>query len=84
MFVFRLPDVAQWTACTQMKGNIHRYVLSTSGPLFDIGKPRYRQNNKGYQVLRIGYLSILDYFDILIPGIDLPLSQLPDITQKTT
>ena len=28
--------------------------------------------------------SLFDYFDNLIPGIVLPLSQLPDIAQKTT
>ena len=50
-----LPDIAEMTACTQMKGNIRRYILSTSSPLFDIGEPRYRRNNTGYQILRIGY-----------------------------
>ena len=35
--VSRLPNVAEKTACTQMKGEIPRYVLSTSSPLCDIG-----------------------------------------------
>ena len=36
-----------------MKGNIHRYVLSTISFLCDIGEPRYRQNNTGYQNIKI-------------------------------
>ena len=53
--ISRLPNLAERTACTQMKGDIRRYVLSTSNPMCDIGEPRYRLNNKGYQILRIGY-----------------------------
>ena len=66
-----------------MKGNIHRYVLSKSSPLCIIGESRYRQNNMGYDILRIGYFSIFDYFDNLIVLIVLPISQLLDIAQKT-
>ena len=51
MPISRLPDIAQGNACTQMKGGIPRYVFSTSSPLCDIGEPRYRQNNTGYQIL---------------------------------
>ena len=51
----QLHDIAENTACTQMKGDINRYVLNTNSPLCGIVKPRYRQNNKGYQILRIGY-----------------------------
>ena len=53
--VFPLLNIVENTACTQMKGDIRRYVLSTSNPMCDIGEPRYRLNNKGYQILRIGY-----------------------------
>ena len=56
------------------------YVLHTSSPLWDIGEPRYRKNNT---ILRIGYYSIFDYFNYLIPNIFLPISKLPNITQKT-
>ena len=35
--VTQLPNVAEKTACTQMKGEIPMYVLSTSSPLCDIG-----------------------------------------------
>ena len=52
--ISRLPNFAEKTAYTQMKGDIRRYVLSTSSPMGDIGEPRYRLNNKGYQILRIG------------------------------
>ena len=53
--VSRPPNVTEKTACTQMKGGIPRYVFSTSSPLCDIGEPRYRQNNTGYQNLCIEY-----------------------------
>ena len=53
--VYRLPDIAQKTAYTQMKVDINRYILSASISLCDIGEPRYRQNNTGYHILRIGY-----------------------------
>ena len=53
--VSQLHDIAEKTACTQMKGDINRYVLNTNSPLCRIAEPRYRQNNKGYQILRIGY-----------------------------
>ena len=52
--ISRLPNLAERTACTQLKGDIRRYVLSTSSPMNNIGDPRYRLNNKGYQILRIG------------------------------
>ena len=81
--VSRLSNLAQIAACTQIKGDIHRYVSSTSSPLCDIGEPRYRQNNTGYQVLRIGYYSKFDYLDNLILCIVLPIYRLPDIAQKT-
>ena len=35
-------------------------------------------------VFRKGDSSIFDYLDNLIPNIALPISQLPDLTQKTT
>ena len=41
------------------------------------------QNITRYQILRKVYYSIFDYIDNLIPCIVLPLSQLPDIAQKT-
>ena len=46
--ISRLPDIAEKTACTQMKGNIRRYVLSTNSPLCDIKVLKYRQINTGY------------------------------------
>ena len=38
---------------SQMKGDIHSYVLSTSSFLCEIGKLRYRQSNIGYQIIKI-------------------------------
>ena len=52
--ISRLPNFAEKTAYTQMKGDIRRYVLSTSSPMGNFGEPRYRLNNKGYQILPIG------------------------------
>ena len=49
--ISRLPDFAEKTACTQIKGGIRRYILSTSIPLWNIREPSYRQNNTGYQIL---------------------------------
>ena len=53
--VSRLHDIAEKTACSQMKGDINRYVLSNDRPLCGIGEPRYVQNSTGYHILRIGY-----------------------------
>ena len=38
---------------SQIKADIHRYVLSTISFLCDIGEPRYRQNDTGYRINRI-------------------------------
>ena len=38
---------------SQMKGDIHSYVLSTSSFLCDIGELRFRQNNTRYQIIKI-------------------------------
>ena len=84
MPVSRLHDIARRTACTQMKVNIDRYILCTSSPLCSIREPRYGQNNKGYHILRKGYLSIFDYLHNLMPNIALPICQLPDLTKKPT
>ena len=84
MPVSPLPDIAQKTGYTQMKGKIHSYFLSTSSPLCNIREPRYRQNKTGYQISRIGYKCSFDYFYNLILSIVLPISQLPDIAQKAT
>ena len=84
MPVSRLNDIAGKTACTQMKVDIDRYILCTSSPLCGIREPRYGQNNKGYQILRIGYQSIFDYHDSLIACIVMPKSRLHDVAQKTT
>ena len=78
------PDIAQKTACTQIKGDILGYVLRTSSCLCNIGEPRYRQNNTGYHILRMGYYSTFGYLDNMIPCFVLPISRLPDIAQKTT
>ena len=48
-----LPDIAGYTASTQIKDDIHRYVLSTSSPLCNFGEPRYGQNNLWYQIIKI-------------------------------
>ena len=53
--VSRLHDIAEKTACSQMKGDINRYVLSKDSPLCGIGELRSVQNNTGYLILRIGY-----------------------------
>ena len=82
--VSRLHEMAENTVCTQMKGDINTYVLSTSIPLCGIREPIYRQNNNGYQILRIVYQFIFAYLDSLIPCIVLPKSWLPDVAQKTT
>ena len=82
--ISRLPDIAEKTAFTQMKYDICRYILSTSSPPCNIRKPRYRQNNKGYQILRIRYSSLFVYLDNLIPRIVLPKSWLLNVAQKTT
>ena len=76
-----LPDIAKKTACDQLKGYIHRYVLSTSSLLCDIGEPA-----KQYRVsdFKIGYQFIFNYLDNLIPCIVLPKSRLPNVAQKTT
>ena len=83
MPVSQLHDIARKTACTQMKVYIDRYILCTSSTLCGIREPRYGQNTKGYQILRIGYQSIFDYHDSLIPCIVMPKSRLPDVAPKT-
>ena len=35
---------------SQLKGDIHKYILSTSSFLCDFGELRYQQNNGGYQI----------------------------------
>ena len=45
------------------------FHLSTSSPLCYIGEPKYKQNNIGYQILRIVYSSTFDNFDNLISSI---------------
>ena len=83
MPISQLPNIAQKTACTQnVPMNVTSH-LSTNSLLCNIGEPRYRQNNTGYQILRIGYYSIFDYLDKLIPCIVLSISWPPDIPQKT-
>ena len=66
-----------------MKGDIHRFIFSTSSSLYNIGEPRYRQNNAGYPILRIEFQAIFDYPVNPIPCIVLPISRLPYIAQKT-
>ena len=56
-----------------MKGDIHSYVLSKKNILYDIREPRFRQNNTGYQIIKIVKFNLC---------IILPLSQLTDITQR--
>ena len=45
----------------QMKGDIHRYVMSTNSFLSDIGELRYRQNNIGYQIIEIVKYRLIPY-----------------------
>ena len=80
--ISQLHNTAQRTACTQNVPIDVTFHLSTSSPLCKIREPRYRQNNKRYHILRIGYLSIFDYLDNLIPNIVLPISQLPISPRK--
>ena len=81
--VSRLANIAKKNVCTQMRGDIHRYVLSTISPLCEIGELGYRQNITRFPILRIVYYSIFDYIHNLIPCIVLPISRLPDIAQGT-
>ena len=79
------PDIAQKTACTQIKGDILGYILRTSSPLCNIGEPRYSQNNTGCHILSVGYYySTFGYLGNMIPCFVLPISRLPNIAQKTT
>ena len=49
-----------------MKGDIHRYVLSTSSFLCDVGEPRYKQNNTENQIERFGNISqVLEVLKLL-------------------
>ena len=59
--ISRLPNFAERTACTQMKGDNLSYVFSTSGFLCDIGEPRFRQNNTGYQAIKIVKYRLIPY-----------------------
>ena len=43
------------------------YVLSISSFLCNIGKPRYRQNNTGYQISKIVKCRLIPYSEKLIP-----------------
>ena len=79
-----LPDIVWRTACTQNVPMDVTFHLSTSSLLCNIWKPRYRQNNTGYPILSIGFQSIFDNLNNPIPCIVLPISWLPDISQKTT
>ena len=81
---FWLPDIAQRTTCTKNVPRNPTFHFSASSFLCNIGGPRYKQNNTGHNVSRIGYYSTIDYLDNLIPYFVLPISQLPDVTQKTT
>ena len=44
-----------------MKGDIHRYVLSTGSFLSNIGELRFGQNNTGYQIIKIVKFSLIPY-----------------------
>ena len=82
--ISRLPNFAKRTTCTQMKGDINRYVLTTSSPMCNIGESRYRQNKTRYHISRLWYFSLFDSFDNLIPHNVWPIFRLPNVTQKTT
>ena len=71
-------------ACIQMKGDINMVCFEYKQSSVQYRESRYRQNNKGYQILRKGCKSILDYLDSLIPYIASSKSQLPNFAQKTT
>ena len=57
------PVTSSLQSCdiSQMKGDIHMYVLSTISFLWDFGGPRYRQNNTGYQFIKIVKYRIITY-----------------------
>ena len=66
----------------QIKGDIYRSVLNTSNFLCNIRKPRYRENNTGYQIIKgIKYMQISTLF--LKSCIVLSISRFPGITQRT-
>ena len=46
---------------SQMKGDIHSFVLSISSFLCNIGQPRFRQNNTGYQTIKIVKYRLIPY-----------------------
>ena len=69
---------------SQIKGDIYRYVLSTNSFLCDIGESRYSHNNIGYHIIKIVKYRLIPNSQNLIPCIVLPVSQLPNIAQKTT
>ena len=66
-----------------MKGDIHSYVFSTSSFLCDIRKLRYRQNNIGYQIIKIVNYRLIPYSWNMMPCIVLPVSRPPNVTEKT-
>ena len=76
-----LPYIAEKLACDQLKGYIHRYVLSTSSLLCDIGEPAKQYRESDFKMGINSYLTILIN---LIPCIVLPKSRLPNVAQKTT
>ena len=59
--VSRVHDISEKTAYTQMKDGINMYVLSTSNLLCDVREPRYRQNNIGYQIIKIVKYRLIPY-----------------------
>ena len=66
----------------QIKGDIYRSVLNTSNFLCNIRKPRYRENNTGYQIIKgIKYMQISTLF--LKSRIVLSISRLPGMTPRT-
>ena len=60
-FCLLCPATISLESCdiSQMKGDIHRYVLSPSCSLCDIGEPIWRQNNTGYQIVTDSILTKL-------------------------
>ena len=49
-----------------LNGDIHRYVLSTSNFLCDVGEPRYKHNNTENQIERVGNISqVLEVIKLL-------------------
>ena len=81
--IFLVAKILESWNISQMKGDIHRFVLSNSSFLSDNGELRYRQNNTMYQIIEEVLSRLILYSYNLIPCVVVPVSTLPYIAQKT-